>query len=293
MGNATVLREVTPLSSENCFIYISRTKSEFTYPIHFHPDCELNFIENAKGVKRIVGDSIEEIDDLELVLITGANLEHAWINGNCKSTCIKEITIQFHEDLFMNVLMRNQFRTIREMFEKARHGLVFPCDTAERIKPMLMDLGEEQNGFRSYMKLMQLIYELSLDSQARILSSSAFSHIDEETDSRRVKKVLAYLQANYQREIRLADVAALVGMSEGAFSRFIKKRTAKTFVDYLNGVRLGTATRMLIDTTRSVSEICYECGFNNLSNFNRLFKKKKGCTPKEFRENYSKTKILV
>ncbi|MDR2563338.1 MAG: AraC family transcriptional regulator [Prevotellaceae bacterium] len=293
MANATVLREVTPLSSEDCFIYISRTKSEFTYPIHFHPDYELNFIENAKGVKRIVGDSIEEIEDFELVLITGANLEHAWINGNCKSTCIKEITIQFHEDLFMNVLRRNQFRTIREMFEKAKHGLVFPTDTAEKIKPLLLDLGEEQNGFRSFTKLMQLMYELSLETQARILSSSAFSHIDEEIDSRRVKKVLAYLQANYQQDISLADVAELVGMSRGAFCRFIKKRTAKTFVEYLNGVRLGMATRMLIDTTSTVSEICYECGFNNLSHFNRLFKKKKGCTPKEFRDNYSKTRILI
>ena len=134
MPNTAALREVTPLSSENCFIYISRTKTEFTYPIHFHPECELNFIENAKGVKRIVGDSIEEIENLELVLITGANLEHAWINGNCKSGCIQEITIQFHEDLFINILTRNQFRAIREMFEKAKHGLVFPIETAEKVK---------------------------------------------------------------------------------------------------------------------------------------------------------------
>ena len=293
MGKTTVLREVTPLSSENCFIYISRTKNEFTFPIHFHPDCELNFVENAKGVKRIVGDSIEEIEDLDLVLITGTNLEHAWINGSCKSECIKEITIQFHEDLFMNVLTRNQFRSIREMFEKAKYGLVFSIETAEKFKPMLLDMGKEKDGFQSFMLLMQLIYNLSLEKQARVLSSNTFSNTDEETDSRRVKKVLKYLHDNYKQTVKLSVVADLVGMSEVAFCRFFKKRTAKTFVEYLNAIRLGSATRMLIDTSQSINEICYECGFNNLSNFNRLFLKSKGCTPKQFRENYSKTKILV
>ncbi|MDR1369970.1 MAG: AraC family transcriptional regulator [Dysgonamonadaceae bacterium] len=293
MSSANILREVTPLAPENCFIYISRTKKEFTYPIHFHPECELNFIENAKGVKRIVGDSIEDIDELELVLITGHNLEHAWINGSCKSQEIREITIQFHEDLFMNVLSRNQFRSIREMFEKAKHGLAFPVGTARKMKPVIMNLGDEKNGFYSVMQLMQLMYELSLDTGSRVLSSSSFSNNEEETDSRRIKKVLEYFQENYKKPVRLVEVANLVNMSEVAFSRFIKKRTSRTFVEYLNGVRLGVATRMLIDTTSSVGEICYECGFNNLSNFNRIFKKRKGCTPKEFRENYSKKKILV
>ncbi len=293
MSGSNILREVTPLTLENCFVYISRVKKEFTYPIHFHPECELNFIENAKGVKRIVGDSIEDINDLELVLITGPNLEHAWIDGNCKSNEIREVTIQFHEDLFMNVLSRNQFRSIREMFDKAKHGLAFPEATILKIKDVILNLGDEKNGFYSVMQLMQLMYELSLDPYARVLSSSSFSNNEEETDSRRIKKVLEYLQKNYQKSIRLTDVADLVNMSEVAFSRFIKKRTSRTFVDYLNGVRLGAATRMLIDTSSSIGEICHECGFNNLSNFNRSFKKKKGCTPKEFRDNYSKKKIVI
>jgi transcriptional regulator GlxA family with amidase domain len=140
---------------------------------------------------------------------------------------------------------------------------------------------------------MKLMYELSLDTKVRILSSSSFSNNEEETDSRRIKKVLEYLQENYKKPVRLADVANLVNMSEVTFSRFIKKRTSRTFVEYLNGVRLGVATRLLIDTTGSIGEICYECGFNNLSNFNRIFRKRKGCTPKEFRENYYKKKILI
>lgn len=293
MKSSIILREITPLNAEDCFMYISRVKKEFTYPIHVHPEYELNFIENAKGVKRIVGDSIEEIGDYELVLITGKNLEHAWMNSNCLSEKIQEITIQFHENLFKDVLIRNQFIPIREMFEKAKHGLVFSEETAKKVKPLLVDLGTEKHGFNSFIKLMQLIHELSLEMDSRTLSSSTFSNIDEDNDSRRVRKVLSFIQDNYKNTIHLSDVAELVGMSEVAFSRFIKKRTGTTFVDYLNGYRLGVATRRLIDTTQLISEICYDCGFNNISNFNRIFKKTKGCTPKDFRENYSKIKIVV
>jgi transcriptional regulator GlxA family with amidase domain len=99
--------------------------------------------------------------------------------------------------------------------------------------------------------------------------------------------------ANYSNEVRLSDVADLVGMTEAAFSRFIKQRTGRNFIDSLNDIRLGHATRMLVDTTHSIAEISLVCGFNNLSNFNRIFKKKKGCTPREFRENYKGSRFFV
>ena len=99
-----VFREITPLSAEDCFVIINRVKSEFTYPVHVHPEYELNFIENATGAQRIVGDSIEDIGDMELCLIGNENLEHAWMNGSCVSKDIHEITIQFHKDLFLESL---------------------------------------------------------------------------------------------------------------------------------------------------------------------------------------------
>ena len=95
------------------------------------------------------------------------------------------------------------------------------------------------------------------------------------------------MNQNFQKPVTLAEVAKLNSMTENSFSRFFKTRTGISFMDNLLEIRLGHASRMLIDTTQSISEIAYDCGFNNISNFNRLFKKKKGCTPKEFRENYS------
>lgn len=288
-------REITPLSNEDCFIINCRTKNEFNYPVHVHPEFELNFIEGGEGAKRIVGDSIEEIGNLELCLIGNESLEHAWMNyRNNPNTQIFEITIQFHKELFLESLLnKKQFKSISVMFENSKKGLVFSISTILKVKDRLIGLIKNESGFYSIIELLQILYELSIDGGSRILCSSTFTNQDESSDSRRVKKVIDYLHVNIQKEIRLIDVANHVNMSEVSFSRFMKKRTGKSYIEYFNDLRLGMASRALINTTKTVSEISFECGFNNLSNFNRLFKKRKGFTPKEFRENYSKMKILI
>ena len=113
------------------------------------------------------------------------------------------------------------------------------------------------------------------------------------TDSRRVQRVKEYIDQNYRDEIRLQDLAEIASMTPTAFSRFFKLRTAKSISEYVIDVRLGHAARLLADSTMAIVEICYRCGFNNISNFNRIFKKRKGCTPTEFRENYHKKHVIV
>lgn len=292
--NMEIFREVTPLSSEDCFVVFDRTKSNFTYPVHIHPEFEINFIENAKGSRRIVGDSIEEIDDLELCLIGNDKLEHGWIDYNCKSDEIHEITIQFHRDLFLESLLnKKQFQSLQVMFENAKKGIVFSNKVIEQVKDRIKALVNKSNAFDSVIELILILHELSNDKASRILSNSTFTKETDTADSRRVQKVITYLQKRYQEEIRLNDVAKYVGMSEAAFSRFMKKRTGRNFIEYLNDLRLGIASRQLVNTTKSIAEISFESGFNNISNFNRLFKKRKGLTPKEFRENYSKMRKLI
>ena len=294
MQISNVICEVTPLSLEDCFVIINRTKTEFSYPVHVHPEYELNFIEKAKGAQRIVGDSIEVIDDLELCLIGNASLEHAWMNYHCESREIHEITIQFHKDLFLeSFLNKKQFHSVAVMFENAKKGVLFSRPVIEKVKDRLDSLNKSQNGFFSVLELLSILYELSFDDNSRILCSSTFNKQDDSSESRRIQKVINYLNCNYQKEIRLLDVAHYVNMSEVSFSRFMKKRTGKSYIEYLNDLRLGIASRHLVDSSKTISEISYECGFNNLSNFNRIFKKKKGFTPKGFRENYSKMRIMI
>lgn len=290
----TILRETTPLSEKDCFMVFSREKSAFDFPIHVHQEYELNFIENAKGASRVVGDSIEDIDDLELTLIAGSGLEHGWLNHRCESKVIKEITIQFHPDLLNEkLLMKNQFRLIKKMFDRAANGVTFPKDVILKIKDSLYGLVSEKEGFYSVMKLFSILHELSLSDGMRVLSSRSFCENNQRFDSRRVDKIIHYLMDNYTQDIALRDVSDLVGMTEVSVSRFLKQRTGRTFIDTLNEIRLGYSSRMLIDTTHTVAEIALLNGFNNLSNFNRIFLKKKGMTPTKFREKYRNSKFFL
>ena len=286
------MREITPLTQSDCFTLFSRTKKKFDFPLHFHEEFELNLIVNAKGAKRIVGDHIDQIDDLELVLV-GPNLYHAWFTHKCESEDIRELTIQFHKDLFEERFLRkNQLSFIRTMFEKAQRGILFSRETIERLKPRIMGL-EQKNGFDSVLELLSILHDLSTSRNMHTLSDSSSSNEQFNYNSRRIEKVFEYMNANYGRAITLGEVSKVANMPEASFSRFIKKRIGNTFIDSLNEIRLGHATRMLIDTTHNVAEVAYKCGFNNISNFNRTFKKKKGCTPTEFRENFSGTRIFI
>ncbi|NDV67319.1 AraC family transcriptional regulator [Dysgonomonas sp. 25] len=290
-----VIHEVTPLSEKDCFYIADRRKTEFTYPIHSHSEFELNFALNAAGVRRIVGDSIELIGDYDLVLITGDNLEHVWEHNQCVSKDIREITVQFSPDLFSDIFFKKkQFSSILHMFELAQKGLAFPTEAIMKVFYLLDNLASGQQGFYAVMKFLTILYELSLfTNDARVLSSSSFAKVDLTTDSRRIRKVQEYINENYKENIKLGQLAEIIGLTPVSFSRFFKLHTGKSPVDYIIETRLGHAARLLVDSSKSVAEICFECGFNNISNFNRIFRKSKSCTPKEFRENYKKRMVLV
>ena len=289
-----VIHEITPLGGRDVLYIADRHKKEFNYPIHNHDVYELNFVENAKGVRRIVGDSSEVIDDYDLVLITSPDLEHVWEQHECTSSDVHEVTIQFDLDISEDgIFGRNPFRSILNMVQEARKGLCFPMSAIMHVYPLIVGLSEIKDGFYAVMQFMTILYELSRQDGARTLATSSYAKVDVESDSRRVLKVKNYIAAHYRDDLRLREPASLVGMSPSAFSRFFKLHTSRNLSEYIIDIRLGYAARQLVDTAKSVSEISFLCGFNNLSNFNRIFKKKKGCSPTEFRENYRKTRIIV
>lgn len=294
MEEQRVIHEITPLMGKD-FLYIAdRRKKEFTYPIHNHEVFELNFVEHASGVRRIVGDSSEVIDNYDLVLITSPDLEHVWEQNACKSEEIREVTIQFDMDFSDEGFMgRNPFNSMRKMLNEARKGLCFPLSAIMKVYSLIDTLSTIKDGFYAVQQFLTILYELSRSEGARTLATSSYAKVDVESDSRRVLKVKNYINKNYMEEIRLNALADLAGMSSSAFSRFFKLHTGKNLSDYIIEIRLGFASRALVDTSRSISEISFDCGFNNLSNFNRIFKKKKGCSPSEFRENYRKTRVVI
>jgi AraC-like DNA-binding protein len=288
-----LLREITPLTQQDCFTIFSRVKTAFDFPLHYHEEFELNFIENAKGARRMVGDHMQDIDDLELVLV-GPNLQHAWFTHHAENKQIHEITIQFHKDLFDDrLLRRNQLNFIRMMLEKSLKGILFSRETIQILMPRIKSL-PQKHGFDSVLELLSILHDLSTSRNMITLSDTSFNNETYSYNSRRIETTFEYMKQNFDKPLTLGDVAKLANMSEASFSRFFKQRTGINFIDSLNEIRLGHASRLLIDTTQSIAEVAYNCGFNNISNFNRIFKKKKNTTPKDFREEYtSASRIFI
>lgn len=289
-----VLTEIPPLSDKDCLYIVERHKTEFNYPLHQHREFELNFIEHAAGAQRVVGDSVEEISDYELVLIGGENLEHVWKQGNCTSRDVREVTIQFPSNLFSEQLLyKNQFSSIHEMLKRAEHGLSFSLGTIMKTYTILDKIAGEQEKFEQFLTFLHLMYDLSVAEDSRVLASTSFAQVEHSMESKRITRAKQYVNDHYNENISLSELAALSNMSPSSFSRFFKQNTGRTLSDYIIDVRLGNAARMLVDTSVNVSDICYECGFNNQSNFNRIFKSKRGLTPSEFRAMFKKNKVIV
>lgn len=287
--NRHVLKEIIPITKNDCYTVFSRVKTEFDFPLHYHEEYEINMILNARGAQRVVGDHISEIEDVELALI-GPNIPHGWFTHNCKSKNIIEVTIQFHNDLFDDrFLKRNQLSFIRKMFAQSSKGILFSEATTRQLSERIIHLNKK-HGFDGVLELMSVLHDLSVSRNMQLLSGGTqYNATANAYTSSRVVKTMEYLNQNFDKPVTLAEVAKLSNMSESSFSRFFKAKTGMNFIDSLNEIRLGQACRLLIETSDNISEIAYHCGFNNLANFNRIFKSKKGCTPNEFRESYSRS----
>ncbi len=283
--NQHIQREITPLSPGDCLLVFDRIKSKFDFPVHFHPEYELNFIYNAAGAERIVGDHQSLIGEYEMVLV-GPNVYHCWNNGKCNSTRIHEITIQFHRNLIEESLLeRNMMKPIKNLLINASRGILFSGTTTEQLALRLQELSQK-TGLEAFIELISILHILSVSENQKILCSDAMVTSDF-ANSDRIKKVCEYIELNYQEKIKIQDVAALLNMTETTLSRLMKKRTGRSFVEFLNDYRIGFATRWLTETNQTNAEIAFRCGFFNISNFNRIFKKNKGCTPSDYRLNFS------
>ncbi|WP_303318595.1 AraC family transcriptional regulator [Flavivirga abyssicola] len=277
------IKEITPLKSNAPFVILRHKNAKFDYSIHYHNEFELNLITNLKG-KRIVGDSIEECDSVDLTLL-GPDLKHIW-KSNEEISNADVTTIQFQEQFLPpKILDYEIFKDIRTLLESSKRGISIQDPTKTKIVKKISRL-KDADHFGSFLLFLEILHDLSKSDDKKILSSAAGNNYSQHSESRRITIVINYIENNYNKQIKLATLAEMINMSESAFSHYFKKRTGQSFIKYLLDHRLSIVTKLLSETNIPINEISYMTGFITLSNFNRSFKKKHGVSPKQYRINY-------
>jgi AraC-like DNA-binding protein len=270
------------------FIYRIKREPSFGVFWHYHPEYQLTLVRRGQG-KRFVGDDISRFKAGDLVL-TGPNLPHMWCSHRARTSSRRPheaIIIQFPASLFGGAFLDlPEMAAIRRLLERSAQGIRFGDAPRRRIARKMIRMGRQ----RGPARLIHLLEVLRILSQApvdRILSSRAYMPAVGFADRERIDRICRYVAENSTQPIVLSEAASAAHMSVPAFTRFFKRCTGKTFVEYLTELRVGAACRLLVETDRTVTEVCYATGFNNISNFNRRFRELKGVSPRDFRRQYS------
>ncbi len=283
-----ISREVTPISVEDFFLLQNHYHAQFDYTIHFHPEYEINLVFSTFG-KRFIGNFVENFENIDIALI-GSNVLHAWTSESNHNNA-RVITIQFSRDfLGRQFLKYNEMKRIRHLLDDSRQGVVFTGKSLITLKNSIIALAKtkEFDKVISFLLLLDQMTrsEYKIVHAAPVSKSEPFVH-----HNSRILAACDYIKRNYYKKICINDLAELMSMTPSAFSHFFKKRTYKSFTEYLIDIRISHACQMLLETDLSVAYIAEKNGFSNLSNFNKLFKTKKKTTPNEFRKVYYKRQI--
>lgn len=256
---------------------------------HYHPEYELVLFTESTG-KRFIGDHTAQLAPNDMLLI-GPNLRHYMRNdeeyykGN-KKLRIRAIVIHFSEDFCgKNFFDIPEMGAIKKLLQKSALGLHITGETQARLAPLMEKLLVTSN-YERLKTLLDILHELSLSNELTSLSSIGFTKFSPSEDTSRIDKIFEYMLKNYTEEILLGEIAKKANMSVSAFCKYYKKRTGKTFTQTLNEVRIGHACKLFIEKGLSVSEVCYQSGFNNLSYFHRNFKKITQYPPLEYRKRF-------
>lgn len=276
------LESITPnVNSSFHLMYNPQLSDLFFW--HFHPEFELVYIEGATGTRH-VGDHISTYQESDLVLI-GGNIPHLNFDYGVK-TDYKKVVVHIKPSFIKNNITDTpELNSISKLFEKSKHGLAFNGEIKKDIGQLLLK-SESLNSFEKYLLLLQIFKTLSEQDDVEILHEQPYVNKYSQKEQERLRNIYAYIDKNYFRKIELTEVAKMSNMTKEAFCRYFKKVTGKTFIEFLNQYRISQAKRILM-SGESVSDACYNCGFESLSYFNRIFKKITTENPSTFRKRYT------
>lgn len=249
---------------------------------HFHPEMEMVFISSGSG-KRHVGNHISYYKNGDLIFL-GPNLPHYGFTDRFTGRG-REIVVQLKPDFLGSAFLKSpELSAISKLFERSSGGLTFHGNIKKEVGERLEEIFHMTH-FERLMTLLKILNKLAKSDEYTLLNASTASLVVEQKDSQRIDKVYKHIRNHFQEEnIPLSDVADLVNMTIPSFCRFFKKNTNKTFTQFVNEFRIVHATKLLHETDDPISAICFDCGFNNFSHFNRYFKKITGKSPSQYRK---------
>ncbi|MEJ2901948.1 AraC family transcriptional regulator [Pedobacter panaciterrae] len=268
--------------------FLLREFTEFTAPYHFHPEHELTLIVKGKG-NRYVGNHMDVYSCGDLVLI-GSNLPHCWKieNNEEQDKDVASVVVQFNNDfLGTDFLAKPELSQILHLLERSKHGIQFLNNTAEEITKRLILLAKQPNSFKRLIEFLEILYTLAISKEYKLLDKQE-TKAHQSAKPERINIVLGYIIDNYKDEILLDQAAALVNMTPNAFCKYYKKTTKKTFIETVTDYRINYAIQQLVNSDKSISDICFENGFGDLSHFYKLFKRKMKLSPLKYRKEFRK-----
>jgi AraC-like DNA-binding protein len=258
----------------------------FTSPRHYHNEYEIAYIEISSG-KLFVGNNIVDFQAGDLFLFS-PRLVHAFKNnekGNAKNRYAKATIIWFKADFFGNdFLDRDEAKGLKNLLVNSEEGIQFICPDP-KVVSCIIKLSEKK-GLEGIIDFISILDQLASITDYKLLSLKWYKKHYYTLNEGRLYEILEFIERNYADESVYQHVIRLANMSESSFSRYFKHKTEKTFTQYVNDIKIANVQKLLIETNRKILDICYQCGFNNLTYFNRMFKKSNGITPKDFREMY-------
>jgi AraC-like DNA-binding protein len=281
MKTKPTLEKITPSFGSSLLVkkhvQFLKTKKAFW---HFHPEIELVYVNKGKG-KRHIGNHISYFNNSQLVLI-GANLPHLGYMDRL-TTNGSETLIQFKPDFLGATFFKiPEMTAIAQLFERAKKGVRFNIEIKKRIGAKIEALVNLEST-EKIISFLDILKELAPTNDYTILNAAGFAFETQPQDNEKIELVFKHINENFTSHIALEEIANVVSMTVPAFCRFFKKTTGKTFTKLVNEYRVVHATKLLSESKTSITDNCYECGFNNFSHFNKLFKEFTGKPASKYR----------
>lgn len=278
-------------TQKNNVFEVLRVEEPHFYPHwHFHPECEIMLVLEGSGM-RFVGDSMERFQPGDLVFY-GENIPHLYRSDKeyyeKDSTVVsKALVVYFNQDILKGNFWESQnLGSLKKLFTNAKRGIKFTGHAQNRIADKMMKLNNSSDSLTKMIELLKVLKIMAEANDYQFLSTDAFVNKVADDDCERVNKVYQFVMDNYTKNPTLEEVAEIACMSHTAFCRFFKAHTNKTYIQFLNEVKIGNACKMLLDNDLSICEICFITGFNNTAHFNNQFKKIMGVTPSQYRQEH-------